>query len=349
MYKALIIEDDFEMRDNISEILKLADYEVYAAENGRKGVEIALEHKPDIIICDVMMEELDGYGVLYLLNKHLETSTIPFIFISAKTQKKDIRKGMEMGADDYLLKPFNDIELLNTIETRLKKRTQQNDFFGNSIQKIEPLATSSRGLPELKKMIEDRKLRIFRKRQILYYEGDKVTGIYLILKGKIKTTKIADDGRELTTAIYNTDQFVGTNVIFSNDTYIDNAVAIEECSLCFFPIKELEKLIGQYPDVAGKFIKILSNEVCDKEEQLLQMAYYSVRKRIAESLLSYHKHHCSNGENISLTRYEIANLSGTAPETVSRTLSDFENEGLIDKSRNELILLNTQKLSKLKN
>ena len=349
MYKALIIEDNFEMRDNISEILKLADYEVYAAENGRKGVEMALEHKPDIIICDIMMDELDGYGVLFLLNKHLETSTIPFIFISAKTQKQDIRKGMEMGADDYLLKPFNDIELLNTIETRLKKRTQQNDFYGNSIQKIEPLATSSRGLPELKKMIEDRKLRIFRKRQILYYEGDKVTGIYLILKGKIKTTKIADDGRELTTAIYNADQFVGTNVIFSNDTYIDNAVAIEECSLCFFPIKELEKLISQYPDVAGKFIKILSNEVCDKEEQLLQMAYYSVRKRIAESLLSYHKHHCNNGERINLTRYEIANLSGTAPETVSRTLSDFENEGLIDKSRNELILLNTQKLSKLKN
>lgn len=349
MYKALIIEDNFEMRDNISEILKLADYEVYAAENGRKGVEMALEHKPDIIICDIMMDELDGYGVLFLLNKHLETSTIPFIFISAKTQKQDIRKGMEMGADDYLLKPFNDIELLNTIETRLKKRIQQNDFYGNSIQKIEPLANTSRGLPELKKMIEDRKLRIFRKRQILYYEGDKVTGIYLILKGKIKTTKIADDGRELTTAIYNADQFVGTNVIFSNDTYIDNAVAIEECSLCFFPIKELEKLISQYPDVAGKFIKILSNEVCDKEEQLLQMAYYSVRKRIAESLLSYHKHHCNNGERINLTRYEIANLSGTAPETVSRTLSDFENEGLIDKSRNELILLNTQKLSKLRN
>lgn len=349
MYKVLIIEDNFEMRDNISEILKLADYDVYAAENGRKGVEMALEHNPDVIICDIMMDELDGYGVLFMLNKHLETSTIPFIFITAKTQKEDVRKGMEMGADDYLMKPFNDIELLNAIETRLKKRTQQNDFYSKSIQKMEQLVTTSRGLPELKKMIEDRKLRIFRKRQILYYEGDKVTGIYLILKGKIKTTKVADDGRELTTAIYNADQFVGANVIFSNDAYIDNAVALEECSLCFFPIKELERLISQYPDVAGKFIKILSNEICDKEEQLLQMAYYSVRKRIAESLLSYYKQHCTNGENINLTRYEIANLSGTAPETVSRTLTDFENEGLIDKNRNELILLNTQKLSNLKN
>ena len=349
MYKILVIEDNFEMRDNISEILQLADYEVYAAENGRKGVEMALKHLPDLILCDIMMDELDGYGVLFMLTKHPETSTIPFIFITAKTQKEDLRKGMEMGADDYLMKPFNDIELLNAIETRLKKRIQQKDFYSKSIQQMQQLASTAKGLPELNKIIEDRKLRIIRKRQVLYYEGDKVTGIYLILKGKIKTTKIADDGRELTTGIYDADQFVGANVLFSNDSYIDNAIALEECSLSFFPIQELEKLISQYPDVAGKFIKILSNEVCDKEEQLLQMAYSSVRKRIAESLLSYHKQHCTNGENISLTRYEIANLSGTAPETVSRTLTDFENEGLINKNRNELILLNPQKLGNLRN
>jgi CRP-like cAMP-binding protein len=79
------------------------------------------------------------------------------------------------------------------------------------------------------------------------------------------------------------------------------------------------------------------------------MAYSSVRKRIAEFLLNYHKQNCANGESINLTRYEIANLSGTAPETVSRTLTDFENEGLIDKNRNELVLLNPQKLSSLRN
>jgi len=349
MNKVLVIEDNFEMMDNISEILQLAGYEVYTAVNGKKGVEMALKHLPDVILCDIMMDELDGYGVLFMLNKHPETSTIPFIFITAKTQKKDLRKGMELGADDYLMKPFDDTELLNAIETRLKKRTLQKDFDSKSIQQMQHLAVATKGLPELKKMIEDRKLRTLRKKQVLYYEGDKVTGIYLIHKGKIKTTKIANDGRELTIAIYDADQFIGTNVIFSNDNYIDNATAIEECSLSFFPIQEIQKLISQYPDVAEKFIKILSNEVCDKEEQLLQMAYSSVRKRIAESLLSYHKLHCINGENINLTRYEIANLSGTAPETVSRTLTDFENEGLIDKNRNELILLNLQKLGNLRN
>lgn len=349
MNKILVIEDNFKMRDNILEILQLSNYEVYSADNGRKGVEMALKHLPDVILCDIMMDELDGYGVLLMLNKHPETSTIPFIFITAKTQKQDLRKGMEMGADDYLMKPFNDVELLNAIETRLKKRNIIKDFYSKPIDQMQALVTESKGLPELKKIIDDRKLRIVRKKQVLYYEGDKVTGVYLIHKGKIKTTKIADDGRELTTGIYDIDQFVGANILFSSNHYIDNATALEECSLSFFPIQELEKLISQYPDVAGKFIKILSNEVCDKEEQLLQMAYSSVRKRIAESLLNYHKQHCTNGESINLTRYEIANLSGTAPETVSRTLTDFENEGLIDKNRNELVLLNPQKLSGLRN
>jgi DNA-binding response OmpR family regulator len=349
MNKILVIEDNFKMRDNIIEILQLSNYEVYSADNGKKGLEMALKYLPDVILCDIMMDELDGYGVLLMLNKHPETSTIPFIFITAKTQKQDLRKGMEMGADDYLMKPFNDLELLNAIETRLKKRNLINEFYSKPIDQMQALVIESKGFPELKKIIEDRKLRIVHKKQVIYYEGDKVTGIYLIHKGKIKTTKIAEDGRELTTGIYDIDQFVGANILFSNKHYIDNATALEECSLSFFPIQELEKLISQYPDVAGKFIKILSNEVCDKEEQLLQMAYSSVRKRIAESLLNYHKQHCVNGESINLTRYEIANLSGTAPETVSRTLTDFENEGLIDKNRNELVILNPQKLSSLKN
>lgn len=348
MNKVLVIEDNFEMRDNIFEILKLANYEVYTATNGKIGVELALKHLPDLILCDIMMEGLDGYGVLFMLNKHPETSTIPFIFITAKTQKQDLRKGMELGADDYLMKPFDDVELLNAVETRLKKKEIQKDFYSKSIKKMQQLGSDTKGLTEITKMIEERKIKTVRKKQVLYYQGDKVTGIYLIHKGKIKTTKIAEDGRELTTAIYDIDQFVSVNVLFSNESHIDNAIALEECSLSFFPILEIEKLISQYPDVARKFIKILANEVCHIEEQLLQMAYSSVRKRVAESLLSYHKMHCPNGENINLTRYEIANLSGTAPETVSRTLTDFENEKLIEKKHNELILLNQKKLSTLR-
>jgi CRP-like cAMP-binding protein/AmiR/NasT family two-component response regulator len=349
MTKVLVIVNNNKLKENISEILQLANYSVFSTDNGKKGVEMALKNIPDIILCDIMMDELDGYGVLYLLNKHEETNTIPFIFITDKMQKQDLRKGMEMGADDFLIKPFDDLELLSTVESRLKKRELQKNFYSKSMNKLNQMTTNHEGLSELKRVIDNHKYRTYKKKQVVYYEGDKVTGIYFIICGKIKITKIAENGRELTTNIYNADDFIGTNVLFSHDEYTDNAIAIEETTLCFFPIHELEKLISTYPDVASKFIKILSNEIVEREEQLVQIAYSSVRKRIAETLLHYHQQNCSNGESIDLSRNELANLSGTATETVSRILTEFESEGLIDKKRNEIILLDSAKLSKLRN
>src|SRR5258708_7477825 len=121
MPKILIIDDHNEIRENNAEILMLAGYGSVTAENGKKGGELAIKEKTDLIICDIMMPELDGYGVLHLLRKNEDTAFTPFIFLSAKTERGDLRKGMDMGADDYITKPFDDIELLNAIETRLKK------------------------------------------------------------------------------------------------------------------------------------------------------------------------------------------------------------------------------------
>ena len=117
----LVIDDNKDIRENTAEILDLAGYKTFMAENGKKGVEIALKEKPSLIVCDIMMPELDGYGVLHLIRKNEDTEQIPFIFLTAKTERNDFRKGMEMGADDYITKPFEDIELLNAVEIRLKK------------------------------------------------------------------------------------------------------------------------------------------------------------------------------------------------------------------------------------
>ncbi len=131
----LVIDDNKDIRENTAEILDLAGYKTFMAENGKKGVEIALKEKPSLIVCDIMMPELDGYGVLHLIRKNEDTEHIPFIFLTAKTERNDFRKGMEMGADDYITKPFEDIELLNAVEIRLKKASilKQNydqDFSG---------------------------------------------------------------------------------------------------------------------------------------------------------------------------------------------------------------------------
>lgn len=123
MNTILIIEDEPQVRENIQEILQLSDFETLIAPNGQIGLEIAKTKLPDLIICDIMMPELDGYGVLCALRKNAATSNIPLIFVTAKADRSDFRQGMNYGADDYLTKPFTPEELLKAIATRLEKQT----------------------------------------------------------------------------------------------------------------------------------------------------------------------------------------------------------------------------------
>jgi DNA-binding NarL/FixJ family response regulator len=126
MKKILVIEDDSEMRRNIVLVLQLEQYQPIAAENGRVGVELAKREKPDLILCDVMMPELDGYGVLKALREDTNTTLIPFIFLTAKGEKDDLRSGMNLGADDYLTKPITQADLLKVIEVRLRRSEQHH-------------------------------------------------------------------------------------------------------------------------------------------------------------------------------------------------------------------------------
>src|SRR5215467_2024129 len=115
MKSILVIDDNPDIRDNTAEILELAGYKTFTAENGKQGVDMAIKERPSVIVCDIMMPELDGYGVLHLLRKNQETQNIPLIFLTAKAERADLRKGMEMGADDYVTKPFEELELMNAI------------------------------------------------------------------------------------------------------------------------------------------------------------------------------------------------------------------------------------------
>jgi CheY-like chemotaxis protein len=145
MTSILVIEDEEDIRLNLLKMLQMEGFEVVGAENGRIGVHVAKEHLPDLIICDIIMPELNGYGVLAELRSDSFTATIPFIFLTAKAETGDFRKGMALGADDYIMKPFEIDELLAAIRTRLEKHKRISE--SASAQKEEIPFTLKPSLP----------------------------------------------------------------------------------------------------------------------------------------------------------------------------------------------------------
>ena len=164
MKKILLIEDNNELRENTAEILSLANYEVITAKNGKEGAEFAQTLLPDLVICDIMMPELDGYGVLHILSKKPETARIPFIFLTAKVEKADMRKGMSMGADDYLTKPFDDTDLLNSIEVRLRKSAMQQRIYETTAEGLNLFIKDARQVLNLKDLCKDNKIKSYKKK-----------------------------------------------------------------------------------------------------------------------------------------------------------------------------------------
>jgi DNA-binding NarL/FixJ family response regulator len=122
--RILVVEDEPQIRENIATILRMEGYEVVEARHGRDGVQAARKHQPDLIFCDISMPELDGHGVLAELRSDTGTSRIPFVFLTAHGDKPDVRKGMNLGADDYLVKPVDVDDLLGAIKARLQRKEQ---------------------------------------------------------------------------------------------------------------------------------------------------------------------------------------------------------------------------------
>ena len=352
MRSILLIEDNDELRENTAEILELANYKVTSAENGKMGIQKALENKPDLIICDVMMPELDGYGVLHLINKNPELSGIPFIFLTAKSERSDLRKGMEMGADDYITKPFTDIELLNAIESRFKKSEIIKNSYAPNDQGVNNLLQDVKGLSALNELTEASSVNSFKRGEVIYHEGNYPNKLFFIKTGKVKTFKSNDIGKELTIDLLNEGDFLGYTALIENSKYKESAEAIEDCELCIISKEDFELLMNNNMEVSKKFIRLLAKNISEKEDQLLNLAYNSLRKRVADALLvlqSKYKKESQDKFSINISREDLANIAGTATESLIRTLSDFKSEKLIEIKSGYIIIENEKKLAAMIN
>ena len=352
MKKILLIEDNPNIRENTAEILELANYTVLTAENGKIGVEIAIQEVPDLIICDIMMPVLDGYGVLHILQKNPATKHIPFIFLTAKTERADFRKGMELGADDYITKPFDGTELMNAVESRLKKVDLLKEVFTEGLQGFGKLVQASSGKDLLAELASDRNTNLYKKKQTIYSETNRPNCLFYLLKGKVKTYKINDDRKELVTGLYNQGDFLGHIALLENTNYKETAEAIEETELAVIPKEEFESLISNSPEVSRKFIQLLAKNISEKETHLLALAYNSLRKKVADSLLLiFRKYNADRkpGFSIDVSRENLATIAGTATESLIRTLSDFKSEKLIEIRDGAILILDEKKLENLIN
>lgn len=346
-YNILLIEDNFEMAENISGILQLARYNVTHAPNGKIGVDLAQHIHPDLILCDIMMPELDGYGVMHILNKDPETAMIPFIFLTAKTDKHDFRTGMNLGADDYITKPFDGVDLLKVVEMRLKKaELLKSTYSSYSAHDVSAFFNKAREQKEFQKLSENRPVRLFRKKDMIFMEGQTPNDLYFIESGQVKTYKVNYDGKELINGIHTAGEFLGFVPLLEDKPYNENAEVLEDSRISIIPKSDFIALIYSSKDIARTFIKMLSNNLEEMESRLLDIAYQSVRQRVASALLKMNKK-ANKGGIITIARKDISSIVGTATESLNRTLADFKDEGVVEISPEGLRIINKTKLENL--
>ncbi|MBD2753943.1 response regulator [Spirosoma validum] len=367
MKTILVIEDTPTMRTNIAEILQLAPYQVVQAANGKEGIEQARQTHPDLILCDIRMPDLDGYGVLHILRKDPDLATVPFIFLTAMAEAADFRVGMNLGADDYLTKPFDDVTLLGAVELRLKKAP---------VIPTNPDAGSDHLTSLRQAILEDNNARQslcdhypttqYNRKHRLYTAGSWPTALYFMSQGKGKVVKADVAGNQYITGLIGPGDFVGYQALLTQGPYTDTAELLEDALVCTIPAADLRELLDTLPVVANQFNQMLASEVANLQNQLLKDAYQSVRKRVAEALLLvqrtfYPQPDANLSEDripgnrahdqslpMSLSRENWSDLVGASTETVIRILGDLRAEGLIEINGSQITLLDRDRLTNLK-
>ncbi len=346
--KILVIEDTLEVRENICEILELAGYEVLNASNGKRGLVLTQTQIPDLILCDVMMPELDGYGVLKILNNNSKTNKIPFIFLTAKAEKNDFRKGMGLGADDYITKPFDDTDLLEAIEMRLNKYDIFSSQMKNSEEGLKRFFSEAKAKAEFEKLSEDREIRIYNKKDIIYEYGGSPRWLFFIVEGSVKIYQNNEFGKELIIHLYNSGDFFGFFPLINAKNYSDSALALEQTRVRLIPKADFTLLLYNNREFAAQFIKMLANSVAEIEQDLIELAYSSVRRKVAMALVAFVKENSNSNElEIKVSRDDLAARAGTAKETLIRTLSDFKSENILEIEGGNVIIKNLDKLQSM--
>lgn len=337
----LLIEDDLVLSENTKELLELSGYKVAISHDGKCGLKKAFHENPDLIISDIMMPELDGYSVYEALQQNKKTSTIPFIFLSAKSDPTDVRKGMNLGADDYITKPFNEEDLILAIEKRLEKRDQ---ILQNKKKKVKRKPNEQ--LEELKKFFRTYGEQLEAEvHEEIFLENRNASNIYLLEYGLVKTFKFDELGKELITDISKVGDFIGFYSFKLPSSYPESATALERSILFRISHEEFVHLLEQNHELTLEYAELLSEQLNILKTHLLEMAYGSVLKKTAGTLLEFaEKAHAGSQQILKISRSDMASLAGISTESFIRSLSFLKAEGIIDIIGRNIKILDLKKL-----
>ena len=343
MRKILIIEDNADVRENTADLLELSDYTVQTSSDGTSGIEKARSFNPDLIICDIMMPGIDGYQVLQALQVDSRTAGIPFIFLSAKADKSDVRKGMNLGADDYLTKPFEEHELLEAIRSRLKRHDFLHKEFSRDISGFNAFLEEAAAFLNLDFIEKTYFSKNYASKELLFMEGNGANYLYFIKKGLVKTFKSTESGKELITGIGQEGDFIGPlSLLNPKGTYLESALILEDSEIYRIPKSDFIHLLQENKEVSKKFMNLISEDLIDAQEQLVNLAYSPVRQRLALMLIKLQRAGLiqdATHEGIDIAREDLAGMVGTATETIIRALSDLKEKGVIQIGKARRILI----------
>lgn len=345
--KILVIQPNEKIADFISEVLTQANYRVFIASTGKKGIVLAKKNLPNLIICDVILPKLEGFDVLQIVSTITEFKGIPFILITENYAIEDIRKGIFLGATDFLRKPVEKEELLKVVEDRLK-RTEV--FEKNRLpQKLKkPIPFNFFENNNLAKLLINKPLITYSRGELIYFSQNKINHFYVIKEGFVKTYVSNASGKEFITNFYGDNNYFGYSTIFNKNAELESAKAITKTQLYIISKSELLNILVNNHTVIYGFIEFLTSEINRYHEKFALVSYGSVREKTAQTLI-YLQTNFPNyfSSYIKLKRKDLANFAGIAKETLIRTLHDFNTEKLIKITKNGIKILNITKLSSI--
>jgi len=345
MKKILLIEDDEEFRASTVDILSLSNYEVQACKNGKEGVQKSLSWKPDLIICDIILPKLDGYGVLRVLRNSEFLKDVLIICITGHQEIEHYRKCMEFGADDFLLKPFSPTELLKAIETR---------FDRHSIHSEHLTTQSSTGRKKyddiLAKVLEGRPVVPGRKGSPMFEAGQTPRFACYVISGMIRTIRFDFSGKELTTGIFTKGKFVGLSEALQGIPFMDSAIVLQNSELILIPIVDFLQITHREPVFLSSLVNQLALDVISNNQLLINLAYQDMRGKVALALLrlyQFYKKDNPQVTHVKQPRAIIASMAGVAKESATRTMIDFVEEGIVEVTPEGYRILNFERLERL--